>query len=219
MAGGKRFKFQDTTITFLVDLHADSPSDAITAITRANPAVVTSAGHGRADGDVVRINGVVGMEEVNGESFVIDVLSANTYSLLGVNSTDYGAYASGGRADVGSFSQLCELTGYNRQGGTSPEIPATSICSDAQEFEIGLPDFGSVQLDYNFAPSTSVQQAIQAAYDSGEVMAAKVVLPKQGGTMVMLGFVQSTSEQAATNGLWTGSMTLRLTGRRHDFFA
>lgn len=226
MAGGKRYKFQDTTISFVTNYHADSPSDAITGVTKANPAVVTSAAHGRATGDVIRINAVVGMTELNGEVVIIERVDANSYKLLGVNSTDYTAYVSGGRVDVATFSQLCELTGFNRQGGSSPEIAATSICSDAQEFEIGLPDFGSAQVDYNFAPSTGVQQAIQAFYkgngtdiNAGDVMAAKIVLPKNGGTMVMLGFVQQTSETAQTNGIWTGSMTLRLTGQRQDFFA
>lgn len=219
MAGGKRYKFQDTKIQFLVDFHADSPSDSISAVTKAKPPVVTSSAHGRADADVIRINGAGGMTELNGEVFCLDVVDANSYKLLGTNAEGYGTYTSGGRVDVGTFSALCELTGYNRQGGSSPEIPATSICSEAAEFEVGLPDFGSVQIDYNFAPSTSVQQAIQAAYESGEKIAVKVILPKGGGTMVHIGIVQQTSEQAQNNGIWTGSMTLRLTGRRFDFFS
>lgn len=226
MAGGKRYKFQDTTIAFVTGYHANSPSASISAVTKASPAVVTSTAHGLDDGAVIRINGALGMTELNGEVFIIDKVDANSYKLLGTDSTGYGTYTSGGRVDVASFSSLCELTGFNRQGGSSPEIAATSICSDAQEFEIGLPDFGSAQIDYNFAPSTSVQQAIQAFYkgngtdiNAGDVMGAKIVLPKNGGTMVMLGFVQQTSETAQTNGIWTGSMTLRLTGQRQDFFA
>ena len=220
MAGGKRFKFQGSTIQFSTDFHADSPSDAITAITKADPAVVTSTAHGRSDADVVKLTVPVGMTELDGELFVIDVVDANSYKLLDVDSSGYGAYSgSAGRANVATFSALCELTGFNRQGGSSPEIPATSICSTAQEFEIGLPDFGSVQIDYNFAPGVSVQQAIEAAYRSGDKMAVKVTLPNNGGILVMLGFVQQTSEAVQVNGIWTASMTLRLTGPRQDFLA
>lgn len=217
MAGGKRFKFQGSRISFLTDWHTDSPSDSLSAATKANPCVVTSAGHGRSDADVVRITSVVGMTELNDGVFVVKTVDANSYKLLGVDSSGYTTYVSGGKVDVGTFSNLCELTNYNRQGGSSPEIGATSICSEAAEFEIGLPDYGSVQVDYNFAPSVGVQQALQAAYESGETIAVKIVLPKNGGTMVLLGFVQQTSEQAGNNGIWTGSLTMRLTGKRHDF--
>ncbi len=126
---------------------------------------------------------------------------------------------SGGKADVGAFSNFCELTGYNRAGGSSPEIDAESLCSTAKEYEIGLPDFGTTKLDFNFAPRTAIQVALDAFYRSGEKMAVKVVLPKNGGEMVQLGFVQQTSEQVGKGGLWTGSMTLRNTGPRYDVAA
>lgn len=219
MAGGKRYKFQGTTIQFSVDFHADSPSDAIGAVSKTDPAVVTSTGHGRADADVVRLTVPTGMTELDGETFIINVVDANSYQLLDTDASGYGTYVSGGRVNVATFSALCELTGFNRQGGSSPEIPATSICSTAAEFELGLPDFGSVQIDYNFAPIVAVQQAIEAAYRNGTKMAVKVNLPNNGGTLVMLGFVQQTSEAAQVNGIWTGSMTLRLTGPRQDFLS
>ncbi len=71
-------------------------SKSITAITQANPAVVTSAGHGYANGDEVEITGVVGMTEVNNRRFTVANAAANTFELSGVDSTSYGAYSSGG---------------------------------------------------------------------------------------------------------------------------
>jgi hypothetical protein len=219
MSAGKRYKFDGSNIQFSVNWSGDSPSSPITGVTKANPAVVSESTHGRSTGDVIRIKNVVGMTELNDGVYVIEVVDGGSYKLLDVDSTNYGTYVSGGIVDSATFSKVCELTGYNRQGGTSPEIAATSLCSTAQEFEIGLPDFGTVQLDYNFAPQTTVQDAMQEAYLSGEVVAVKVTLPKSGGIMVQLGYVQQTSETAAVGGLWTGSMTLRCTGRRFDFAA
>lgn len=219
MAGGRRYKFQGSTIAVLTDFGADSPSHTITGITRAVPAVVTSANHGLEDGDVIKINNVLGMTEANGV-WIVNVLTSSTYQLVDSDSSAWGVYTSGGNVEVGSFSNFCELTGYNRTGGTSPEIAATSLCSTAQEFEIGLPDFGTTQLDFNFAPQTAIQIAIADFYsgdNSGNTMAVKVVLPNSGGTRIQLGFIQQTSEQAAANGLWTGSMTIRNTGPSADF--
>lgn len=70
----------------------------ITGITQANPAVVTAASHGFANGDIVKINGVVGMTEVNGLQFTVAGKTLNTFQLSGVDSTAYTAYASGGTA-------------------------------------------------------------------------------------------------------------------------
>lgn len=219
MAGGQRYKFNGSNIQFVTGFSTSSPSGHITGATKANPCVITQATHGLTSGDVIKITGVEGMTELNDGVFVIEKLTANTYSLLDVDSTDYGTYTREGQVDEAIFSRLCELTGYNRSGGTSPEIPATSQCSTAQEFEIGLPDFGSVQVDYNFAPQNTVQAALEAFYRSGETCGYKVTLPNSGGVMVGLGFIQQTSEQASVGGLWTGSLTMRCTGPRHDFAA
>ena len=216
MASGRRYKFQGSFIGVLVDYDATSPSKAITAITKANPAVVTSAGHGLVDGDVVHITGVLGMTEVNGTSFIVNSLSSSTFELVDTNSTGYGTYVSGGLFDVATFSNFCELTGYNRTGGSSPEQDATSLCSVSKEYEIGLPDMGTTQIDFNFAPQTAIQLALKAFDTSKELMAVKVILPNSGGTMVQLGFVQQLSEQVANQGLWTGSVTIRNTGPRYD---
>jgi Ubiquitin-activating enzyme E1 FCCH domain/Lambda phage tail tube protein, TTP len=218
MSAVSAYKFHGSQIQVLVGVTADSPVSAITAITQANPAVVTDAGHTLADGDVIEISGVVGMTELNGGRYIVEVVDANSFQLLGVNSTGYGAWTSGGTYSIGDFSDFCDLTNYNRTGGTSPEIPTTALCSTAQEYLLGLPDFGTTAIDYNFAPATAVQQAIQAAYVSGDLIAVKVTLPDSGGTMVQMGFVQQTSETAGVGNIWTGSMTIRNTGNREDFF-
>lgn len=217
MAGGKRYKFQGSAIRFGCTYGVTTTPGTITGATAANPIVITETGHGRADGDVVKIAAVVGMTELNDGVFVIENVTANTYELADVDGTDYTTYVSGGTASGADLSKLCELTSYTRSGGTSPDIPATSQCSTAQEFEIGLPDFGTTQADYNFAPTVGVQAALQAAYASGTAIVVDVVLPNSGGHMVHLGFVQQTSEQASVNGLWTGSLTIRNTGPRYDF--
>ncbi|HYD73350.1 MAG TPA: ubiquitin-activating E1 FCCH domain-containing protein [Candidatus Binatia bacterium] len=69
---------------------------SITGITRANPAVVTSANHGFANGDTVYIRNVSGMSQVNHRVFVVANRTTNTFQLQGVNSSTYNSYSSGG---------------------------------------------------------------------------------------------------------------------------
>ncbi len=71
-------------------------SKSISGITKANPAVVTSAGHGFNNGDVVWISDVKGMTNVNDQAFVVANKTTNTFELQGVNSGSYKKYKSAG---------------------------------------------------------------------------------------------------------------------------
>lgn len=73
----------------------------ITGITQANPAVVTANAHGFSNFDIVYSSGVVGMTQVNGNFYLVNNVTTNTFELLdrygnNVNSTGYTAYSSGG---------------------------------------------------------------------------------------------------------------------------
>jgi hypothetical protein len=59
---------------------------------------VTSVAHGLSNLDYVRIDGVIGMWEVNARGFQIENVAANTFDLVDVDGTDFTAYTSGGVA-------------------------------------------------------------------------------------------------------------------------
>lgn len=215
----KSFKFHGSQIQIMTGFSDQSPNRTISAITQASPPVVTSATHGLTDGDVIRITDVVGMDELNDELFVVLVVDANSFQLADADSTDYTAYTSGGIIDVAELSNFCEITNYNRQGGSKPEENTTSLCSTAQEYELGLRDFGTTQIDFKFAPRTTIQTALATFDASGDKLAVRVILPNSGGDMVQLGFLQQTSETAGNGGIYRGSMTIRNTGARVDIAA
>jgi hypothetical protein len=107
----------------------------ITGITQANPAVVTSTGHGKKTGDLVAIFDVVGMTEVNTLQVVVGAVTANTFELAGVNSTAYTAYSSGGkcyaptsniRTEINSGALIRSPTQYTYGG----KIYATFVGGD-----------------------------------------------------------------------------------------
>lgn len=78
---------------------AGSVTKTITNITQANPAVVTATAHGFITGNLITIDNVTGMTEVNGRSFIISVLTPDTFELVGENSTAHTAYISDGDAE------------------------------------------------------------------------------------------------------------------------
>jgi hypothetical protein len=80
----------------------ESPTD-ISAITQANPGVVTDTGHGYSNGDWVYLSGIGGMTELNGRTLVVAGATTNTFTLTDVfdnaiDTTAYAAYTSGGTA-------------------------------------------------------------------------------------------------------------------------
>lgn len=85
----------DTT-TGIITLPSDS-TKVITAITKANPGVITSASHGFSTGNKLYLAGIGGMTQLNGQVVTATVINANTFS-IGIDTTNYTTYTSGGTA-------------------------------------------------------------------------------------------------------------------------
>ena len=89
-------------VTFDDTLNSVAPA-TITAITKANPGVLTTGTHGLAIGDIVYIHSIVGMVELNNRFFKVDTVpSSTTLTLIDldgttpVDTTDFTIYESAG---------------------------------------------------------------------------------------------------------------------------
>lgn len=65
--------------------------------TKANPCVITVTSHGLSTGNQVRFDSVVGMTQLNGNTYTITVIDANTFSLNSTDSTTFNTYVYGGQ--------------------------------------------------------------------------------------------------------------------------
>lgn len=114
------------------------PTAAITGITKANPGVVTTgAAHGYSSGTHVPIAGVVGMTQVNGHTYTITVLSPTTFS-IGVDSSGYSSYTSGGTAGGGNVT----LTSPYAYG----DLPLLKFIQSADTMYLTHPSYAPRQL-------------------------------------------------------------------------
>jgi hypothetical protein len=68
----------------------------ITAATAADPVVITATAHGLSNDDTVMIDYVVGMTQLNGNTYTVAGATADTFQLSGVDGSAYTAYSSGG---------------------------------------------------------------------------------------------------------------------------
>jgi len=219
MSSGKRYKFNGSQFKVQTGFGV---AKTITGVTLAEPPVVSSTAHGFVTGDVVRINDLVTPTGLEGNLYPVDNEASGTFELAGGDTTGGTAFAGGSPLATASpvtFTTFCELTGANQQDAGADTIEVTTICSTAKEFEQGLSDSGTLQLDFNWAGNEAVQAALRAAKLSGDQVAFKIIFPGTGGIVIMIGTVTSTSFQGAVNGVWTASASIKLTGEVFVFEA
>jgi uncharacterized protein (TIGR02217 family) len=124
-ASAGNYSYDTTTgiVTFVASttkaVNANS-TKTITAISQANPGQVTAVGHGFVTGDKIKIISVSGMTQVNNLYFTITVVDADNFT-IGVNTTGYTAYTSGGSAIKYGITQTnavrVNATAHGRSNG------------------------------------------------------------------------------------------------------
>ncbi len=82
---------------------------SITAATQANPCQITIAGHGYSNNDWIMIASVSGMTTLNGKVYKVTVVDPDNFT-IGVNSSGYEAYTSGGIATRGTWYAAKQAT-------------------------------------------------------------------------------------------------------------
>lgn len=140
-------------------------SGSITNVTQANPAQVTSPNHRLQTGSVITISNVVGMTQLNGNSFTVTVLDINNFTLDGTDSTGYGAYVSDGTwISYNTFSFT--LFGNNQNpfpqpnfGILSTQLVIGGIDANGNPIRI-IDDGGAVVDSYGIGSNTTTGQLL-----------------------------------------------------------
>lgn len=81
--------------TFNIFYFGTGAKGYITAITNANPGQITSPSHGLNTGMRVTFSSILGMTELNGNTYTVTVIDPNNFT-IGVDTTTFGVYAGSG---------------------------------------------------------------------------------------------------------------------------
>lgn len=76
----------------VVSTDDDGAGIGITAISQANPGVITAPFHGLSTGDEVYLAGIEGMTELNGRMVTVTVLDDDNFS-IGIDTTGFSSFA------------------------------------------------------------------------------------------------------------------------------
>jgi hypothetical protein len=183
----------------------------VTAISKGYPCIVTSTAHGFAAGDRVTFASVGGMTELNGNSYVIEYVTANTFSLHKVDSTSYTTYTSGGTATPVTHTAIAEVKSYSGFDGQASEIDVTDFASTAKEFRLGLVDEGGFSFEMHQLNSNPGQQALRASRNAGTLKSYKLILPN-AEVATFNAFAKSLPSAGSVDGVVTSSVALRISG-------
>lgn len=186
-------------------------ADNISAITAANPPVVTCGTHGIANGAIVVLASIVGMTELNGRAFVVANVTSTTLELKGIDATGYTAYASGGTVTEQTMTVVSEITSITGFNGEASEIDTTHLRSTAKEFLIGLQDFGTVDLSL-FAITDTGQAKLRSLKTSAATGTFSLTL-SDSTVAAFRGLIKSYSFANITpDGAVSANSSIRVTG-------
>lgn len=136
----KDARFLDSSLKY------DSPK-TVTAITKANPAVVTSTAHGFSNGDKVIFEIEGGMTQLDGNSYTVSSATANTFA-IDEDSTSFTTFVASGtnyvRKKVSTLSGLDHLEGQT-----------VSVLADGAIQNDKTVASGAITLDYPAAVVTA----------------------------------------------------------------
>lgn len=168
---------------------------AITAITKAAPAVVTATAHGVPDGWRVAVVSVQGMIEINALNSPLKVsdfhkakvLTANTIELNDVNSSDFTAYTSGGSVQ---YYTPVALAGYTARMQIRASLTAAAFLLELTTTN------GRIAIDDTLKTITLTVSAVDTAGITWKSGVYDLELVSAGGavTQLLSGSVTVTEE-------------------------
>lgn len=167
---------------------AIAATKTITAITKASPGVVSIASHGYANGDIVFLT-VNGMRQLNEKACRIANVTAGTFELEGINTTDFDAFTSGTAQLVTLGTSITTATSISSSGGGFDFIDTTTVHDNAKSNMPGLPEATTFTMDHIWDVSDTGLLALKAASDAQSRRVFKVTFGTGGKVMLFAGYV------------------------------
>lgn len=161
---------------------------AISGITNADPArVTTSDAHDFRSGDKVSFSGVGGMTQLNGNSYTINVINNSKFDLVGVDSTSFGTYTSGGTASRAAAYPKNVLFYEGRLCFSATDTRPTTIwmseVADFQNFNLPTTVLPTLPLEITLTDTSQEIEWMFAGENSMIVGSADTIIALNGGSV------------------------------------
>jgi len=118
---GNRYKIGNKNTNSFELFNRTQSVYTITAASRADPCEITIGTHTHTEGQQITISGVVGMTELNGNTYQVNTVTSTTVTLksiagVGTDSSGFTTYVSGGKAEIDADIDGSAFTAYTTGG-------------------------------------------------------------------------------------------------------
>jgi|GEM_PF-876684 len=138
-------------------------ADALTAITQANPAVLSAAAHGWANGDYGYVEETGnGMAQIDGQAIRAANIAAGTLEAEGLDTATYGAFVSGNIYRAATWATLSQATDFTIGGGDADKLDATTLLDFIKKEENGQLAAETVNINMLADPLSNAVARIRA---------------------------------------------------------
>lgn len=162
-------------------------ADTISAISKANPGVVTAAAHGMSNGDYA-VHTIQGMHQLDDMVVRLSGVAAGAYNLEGLDTTLFDTFTSGTAEKVTFGTSLVTATSINASGGDFDFIDVTTIHDNVKKQIPGVANPATFSFENIWDPSDAGLAALKAASDT-QAKRAILFTFSNGKKLVFTGYV------------------------------
>lgn len=184
----------------------------ITGISKATTAVVTSTGHGLANGDIVVLS-AQGMTDVDGQIAKVANVTANTFELTDIDSTEFGDFASGSFAKVDTWITLGTARSLTAGSTTPAKIDATTLLDSEKQYLFGQSEAPEISVQGLSDPLASAAKVVEK-HARGNVALEFRVTMSDKSTRLFRGYASLPTESIPLGELVTSDFSVTQIRRR-----
>lgn len=188
---------------------------SVTAITNANPGVITAAAHGMANGAFYELKS--GWQKVNDRVFKAANVATNAVDLTGIDTTDTVRFPAGSGTgslrEITAFTQISQILEFTTNGGDQQFANFSFLEEDYERQLPTITSAQSIQIGIADDPTLAGYIALKAAGEARAIRALKVTLPNNSVIMYN-GYVSFNETPTLTKGsVMQVTATISLQGR------
>ncbi|MFA5941417.1 MAG: phage tail tube protein [Sinimarinibacterium sp.] len=157
----------------------------VTAITKANPGVVSATAHGYIDGDVVVLAISSGMSQADGQAVRVANKTTDDFECEGLDTTSFDTFVAGTVRKVSTWVTLAKATAFSMPQASPPDIDVTVLLDTEQQVIPGLLPAFKGSIPSLFDPGSAAEALVKSATRNGTPTTIRATYTGSGGAMTI----------------------------------